>query len=87
MERKTHQVDIGGLEFLQARFDRVIQTFGGVARGVGLDLLRGTRIALETDAELGSKDDLLADAPLGHPFANPGLGLFVLIVVRAEALL
>jgi hypothetical protein len=38
----------------------------------------------ETGSELGCKYYFFAVALLGHPFTDPGLGFFVLVVVRTE---
>ena len=75
----VEQVDVGRAEFPQARFEGDAQALGGVAEVVGLD---GHGLGGVGRREFGGEDDLVAVPARLHPFAEPLLVLFVLVVVR-----
>ncbi len=77
----VQDIDVRGLELLERCLNTESERFGVVGAEVGLlqcrlghDLVRG-RV-------LGGNDHLISSVwILGHPFANPGFGLLVLVVV------
>lgn len=75
----VEDVDVGGLEFLQAGFERDFQAFGMVALVVDFDA--GVDAEAETGGEFGGDDHFVAVLAAGHPFTDPGFALFVLVVV------
>ena len=69
----TYEVNIAGLQLLQAVLDRHVQALGAVARVIGHG--RAVRAHLEVGSKLGGDDHLVTVAALLHPLSNPLLGL------------
>ena len=75
----VEQVDVARLEFLEAGLERDVQTLGVVARVVLLEFDRsGRRIG---GGKFRREDDLVAVLAGFHPFAEPFLRFFHLVVV------
>ena len=77
----VEQVNVVGLELLQGSFKRHMERLCRVTREVGCHARPGLRVRVQR-RELGGYDHLSTAAALLHPLADPGLGLFVLVVVR-----
>ena len=73
-------VDEVGLELLQAVAERHLEGAFVVAAVVHTDALAVTVLSV-WGCVLGSNDHEVPVLLLLHPFANPGFGLFVLVVV------
>lgn len=76
----VQQVDVVGLELLEAGLDRRVQALGAVAVEVDDDFLVA-EAGVEVGRVLGGDDHLVADAAFLHPLADPLLRLLILVVV------
>jgi hypothetical protein len=77
----VQDIDVRGLEFSERCFDTESERFGVVGSEVGLLQCRLGHDLVRRGV-LGGNDHLIASVwVLGHPFANPGFGLLVLVVV------
>jgi hypothetical protein len=74
------QINILCLQLPQARLDTNPQALGAVSRMVG-DIARLSLVGGEACREFRGDDHGVAVFAGGEPFADPGLGFFVLVVV------
>lgn len=77
----VEQVNIVGLKLLERSLKRQMERLRRVAREVGCHARPGLGIRVQR-RELCGNDHLSTAAALLHPLTDPGLGLFVLVVVR-----
>ena len=74
-------VQVVGLEFLQAVAEGDVQGFGAVAGEVAVDDVVVAPVVGVAGGEFGGDDHLVAQAAGGHPLADPLFGLLILVVV------
>ena len=77
----VQDVQVVGLQLLQAVAEGDVQGFGPVAAEVAVDDVVVASIVGVAGGEFGSDDHLVAQAAGGHPLADPHLGLLRLVVV------
>lgn len=73
------QINVVRLQLLQACLERDLQALCVVALEIDLD--GGAGAEADAGGEFGRDDHLIPVLAPGHPFADPGLALFVLVVV------
>lgn len=72
--RKTYQVNVISLQFLQAGSQRDVQAFRGVAPHIPvLHVVFVAKVRFVGERVLGCDDHLVSDVPLLEPFADPSL--------------
>ena len=74
-------IQVVGLQLLQAVAEGEMQGFGAVAGEVAVDDFTMAAVVGVAGGELGGDDHLVAQAAGGHPFADPLLRLLGLVVV------
>jgi hypothetical protein len=78
----VQQINVVRLHLLEGGFERHVKGLGRVAGIVDAKpraiFVRRVGVA---GRKLGGEDDLVTHIPLLHPFADPGLGFFILVVV------
>ena len=75
-------VDVVCLELFQAGFERVLEGLGVHAAVVGLNYVAAfvTFVSSISSGEFRGDDHLISTVALGHPFADPGFRLLILVV-------
>ena len=78
----VEDVDVVGLQLLEAVAEGEVQGFGVVADGVGVDEVVVALVVGVAAGVLGCYDHLVAEPRAGcHPLPDPHLGLLVLVIV------
>lgn len=80
-EDGTYHVHVVGLELLQAGVETEVERLCVVTLEVALELLLARICTPEASGELGRNHHLATISALLHPVTDPGLGLFILVVV------
>ena len=75
---EVEEVDVVCLQFSQAGVERNLEGFGVVTLVIRFYALWTSG---KGHGEFGGKDDFVAVVASSHPFAEPGFGFFVLVVV------